>query len=150
MRRRRREALTYSSLALLRMAIPARSRWQRHLPVATLLGSLAVLGVSAARPQLSADVPIGRTSIILALDVSRSMCSTDLSPNRLAAAQKAARGFVDTQPPGTRTGLVVFSGFAQLAVPPTRDRQQLERAIDGLGTARGTAIGAAMLKSLDA
>jgi Ca-activated chloride channel homolog len=109
-----------------------------------------VLGIASARPQLTQSVPIGRTSIILALDVSRSMCATDVDPNRITVAQQAARDFVQTQPSGTRMGLVVFSGFAQLTVPPTTDHKALTQAIDGLTTARGTAIGAAMLKSLDA
>jgi Ca-activated chloride channel family protein len=96
------------------------------------------------------DVPTARTSIILALDVSRSMCATDVDPNRMTAAQRAARDFVEDLPSGTRLGLVVFSGYAQLAVPPTTDREVLTTAIDALTTGRGTAIGAAMLKSLDA
>jgi Ca-activated chloride channel family protein len=150
MRRRRRQAVTYSSLALLRTALPRRSRWRRHLPVAMLLGSLGLLAVASARPQVTSSVPIGRTSIILALDESRSMCSTDVQPNRLSVAQKAARDFVNSQPGGTRMGLVVFSGFAQLAVAPTTDHKALENAIDELATTPGTAIGAAMLKALDA
>ncbi|HEY2303565.1 MAG TPA: VWA domain-containing protein, partial [Acidimicrobiales bacterium] len=150
MRRRRRQAVTYSSLALLRTALPRRSRWRRHVPVALLIGSLGLLAVASARPQVTSKVSIGRTSIILALDVSRSMCSTDVQPNRLSVAQKAAHDFVVAQPAGTRMGLVVFSGFAQLAVAPTTDHKALENAINNLATARGTAIGAAMLKALDA
>src|SRR5919199_3889357 len=140
MRRRRREAVSYSSVALLRSVLPPRSRWKRHLPVALLVSSLGVLAVASARPQLTRDVPTARTSIILALDVSRSMCATDVQPNRLAVAQQAARDFVADLPAGTRMGLVVFSGFAQLAVPPTTDHKALLAAIDGLTTARGTAI----------
>jgi Ca-activated chloride channel family protein len=150
MRRRRKRAVSYSSVALLRSVLPPRSRWRRHLPVALLLAGLGVLAVASARPQLSRNVPIGRTSIILALDVSRSMCATDVDPNRMSVAQRAARDFVEDLPSGTRIGLVVFSGFAQLAVPPTSDHKVLVGAIDGLTTGRGTAIGAAMLKSLDA
>jgi Ca-activated chloride channel homolog len=150
MRRRRRVAVIYSSLALLRKAIPRRSRWPRYLPVGLLLGSIGLLAVASARPQITSDVSIGRTSIILALDVSRSMCSTDVQPNRLSVAQKAAHNFVNSQPKGTRMGLVVFSGFAQEAVAPTTDHKALENAIDNLATGRGTAIGAAMLKAIDA
>ena len=150
MRRRRKQAVSYSSVALLRSVVPARSRWRRHLPVAMLLSSLGVLSIAAARPQMRQDVPIARTSIILALDVSRSMCATDVDPNRMAVAQQAAKDFVDSQPKGARMGLVVFAGYAQLAVPPTEDHEVLVEAIDGLTTGRGTAIGAAMLKSLDA
>lgn len=150
MRRRRKQAVTYSSVALLRSVLPPRSRWRRHVPIAALLGSLGVLGIAAARPQMVREIPTARTSIILALDVSRSMCATDVDPNRIAAAQKAARDFVEDLPSGTRLGLVVFSGFAQIAVPPTDDYDALVGSIDALTTGRGTAIGAAILKSLDA
>jgi Ca-activated chloride channel family protein len=150
MRRRRKQAVSYSSVALLRSVLPRRSRWRRHLPLATLLASLGMLGVASARPQMVQNVPTARTSIILALDVSRSMCATDVDPNRIVAAQAAALGFVEDLPEGARLGLVVFSGYAQLAVAPTTDRKLLSSAIEALTTGRGTAIGAAMLKSLDA
>ena len=150
LRRRRKQAVTYSSVALLRSVIPSRSRWRRHLPVGLLVVGLAVLAIASARPQVTSTVAIGRTSIVMALDVSRSMCATDVDPNRLTVEQKAARQFVDNQPSGTRMGLIIFSGTAQLAVAPTRDRGPLREAIDSLTTGNGTAIGAAMLKSLDA
>jgi Ca-activated chloride channel homolog len=149
-RRRRRHAITYSSLALLRKAVPRRSRWRRHVPVALMLTSLAVLAVAAARPQLTSDVPVAKTTIILALDESGSMCLTDVQPNRLTVAQHAAREFVDAQPKGTQMGLVVFAGYAELAVAPTNDRSALDHALENLSTSPGTAIGAAILKSLDA
>jgi len=82
--------------------------------------------------------------------VSGSMCSTDVDPNRLTAATTAVREFVQNQDDETRIGLVVFSGFAQLTVAPTTERDALMRSLDGLTTGRGTAIGAAMLKSVDA
>lgn len=150
MRRRRRQAVTYSSLALLRVALPRRSRWQRHVPVAFLGLGLVILGVAAARPQITSKVPIGQTAVILALDESGSMCSTDIKPNRLYVAQEAAHSFVDSEPPGVKMGLVLFSGFAELAVPPTRDRSELNKALDHLNAGDATAIGPAILKSLDA
>jgi Ca-activated chloride channel family protein len=150
LRRKRKQAVTYSSVALLRSVIPARSRWRRHVPAALLLAALGVLAIASARPQRTSSVAIARTSIILALDVSRSMCATDVDPNRLTVEQKAAKEFVDNQVSGTRMGLIVFAGTAQLAVAPTRDKGALREAIDNLSTGNGTAIGAAMLKSLDA
>jgi Ca-activated chloride channel family protein len=150
LRRRRKRAVRYSSVALLRSVLPRRKRWQRHLPIALLLAGLVALALAAGRPHVVRDVPYARTSIILALDVSRSMCSSDIEPNRLAVAQDAARTFVEDQPKGVRMGLVVFSGFAELTVPPTTDRKALVAAIDGLTTGHGTAIGSAMLKGLDA
>ena len=149
-RRRRKQAVRYSSVALLRSVLPARKRWQRHVPIALLLAGLVALGIAAGRPHMERDVPYARTTIILALDVSRSMCSTDVDPNRLVVAQQAARNFVEDQPKGARIGLVVFSGFAELAVAPTVDREVLVNAIDTLTTGRGTAIGSAMLAGLDA
>jgi Ca-activated chloride channel family protein len=149
-RRRRKQAVRYSSVALLRSVLPRRSRWQRHLPVALLLASLVALAVAAGRPHVVRDVPHARTSIVLAMDVSGSMCATDVRPNRLAVAQQAAREYVEDQPKGVRMALVVFSGFAELTVPPTTDRKVLAAAIESLTIGRGTAIGAAMLKALDA
>ena len=149
-RRRRRRAVTYSSVALIRAAAPARSAWRRHVPFALVLAVLACLGVAAARPQIRTDVPVAGSAVILALDVSGSMCSTDVDPNRLSAAQAAVRDFVRGQDSSTRIGLVVFSGFAQVAVAPTTEREELFRAIDSLTTGRGTTIGAAILKAVDA
>lgn len=150
LRRRRKRAVRYSSVALLRAALPRRAGWKRHVPVALLLAGLAGAGVAAARPQMTTTVPLGRTTIMLALDVSRSMCATDVAPNRMAVAQQAARQFVEDQPDGTRIGIVAFAGFAEVVVPPTTDTDQLVSAIDNLTTARGTVIGAATLKAIDA
>jgi Ca-activated chloride channel family protein len=150
MRRRRRFAVSFASLSLIREAVPGRSRWRRRVPLALFLLALASLTVAAARPQAVIAVPLSRTSIILALDVSGSMCSTDVPPNRLAVAADVARSFVGEQPAGTRIGIVAFSGIAQLVVPPTTDRRALVAAIDGFTTGRGTAIGSAVLRAVDA
>ncbi|MEO5982782.1 MAG: VWA domain-containing protein [Pedococcus sp.] len=150
LRRRRRDAVAFSSVALLRAALPRQRRWRRHVPIALVLAALAALGTAAARPQVQAQVPTSSSAVILAVDVSGSMCATDVSPNRLAAAQDAVRSFIDKQDNRTRIGLVVFSGFAQVAVAPTTDHDQLGKAVDGLTTGRGTTIGAAILKSIDA
>jgi Ca-activated chloride channel family protein len=93
---------------------------------------------------------VGGSAIIIALDLSGSMCATDVEPNRLTAAQTAVRDFVRAQEEGTSIGLVLFSGFAQVAVAPTTQRAELYTAIDSLTAGRGTAIGAAILKSVDA
>ncbi|HST84901.1 MAG TPA: VWA domain-containing protein [Kineosporiaceae bacterium] len=149
-RRRRRRAVAYSSVALIKAARPKRATWRRHLPFALLLTALACLALAGARPQIKADVPTAGASVILALDVSGSMCATDVEPNRLAAAQAAVRDFIRVQGSGTRIGVVAFSGFAELTVAPTTDRDELLRAVDSLTTGQGTTIGAAILKSVDA
>jgi Ca-activated chloride channel homolog len=149
-RRRRKFAVTYASLSLIRLAQPERSRWRRLVPAALLLTAMAFLVIAMARPQALIATSRSDTSIILTIDVSRSMCSTDVTPNRLAAAGAAARKFVDDQPGGTRMGIVAFAGSAQILVPPTDDRGRLYDAIDGLTTSIGTAIGNGVLSSIDA
>jgi Ca-activated chloride channel homolog len=150
LRKKRRSAVRFSSIDLIRASIPKRSKWKRHIPAALFLLGLLGIGVATARPQVQALVPATRTSIILTLDVSRSMCANDVDPNRITVAQEAARAFIRDQPGGTRIGLVAFSGFAEVIVAPTTEKQQLLKAIDALTTSRGTVIGAAILKSLNA
>lgn len=149
-RRRRREAVRVSSVTLIRAAIPGRSLWRRRIPLWLFAAGLVVLGTGAARPQASVTVPSNAATILLAIDVSASMCSTDVPPNRLTAAQQAAREFIQAQDDGSRIGLVTFSGIAGLLVEPTTDKEALLAAIDTLRTSRGTAMGLAMLASLDA
>ncbi|MFF0869141.1 VWA domain-containing protein [Nonomuraea sp. NPDC003560] len=149
-RRRRRAVVRVTSIALVRAALPGRTRWTRRIPVALFVAGLALLAVGAARPQASVPVPMRSATILLALDTSGSMCSTDVDPNRLTAARKAAAGFIESQRGGPRIGLVTFAGTAGLLVPPTDDTDALIEALDGLTVARGTAIGQAMLTSIDA
>ncbi|HEY5516029.1 MAG TPA: VWA domain-containing protein [Pengzhenrongella sp.] len=151
LRRGRRTTTTFSSLAILREAASGQNPWRRHVPVMLICLALVVLGVGAARPTVTMTVPSNDATVILALDVSGSMCNTDVTPNRLAAAQTAVRSFLQAQKSsGTRFGLVIFSGQAQLAVAPTTDTSQLLKAIEGLTTGRGTVIGSAILTAVDA
>ncbi|MFG1948762.1 VWA domain-containing protein [Nonomuraea sp. NPDC048826] len=150
LRRRRRAAVRVTSLALVRTALPGRTRWTRKIPPALLVAGLVLLVIGAARPQASVPVPQTSATILLALDTSGSMCSTDVDPNRLTAARKAAAEFIESQRGGPRIGLVTFAGTAGLLVPPTDDTDALIEALEGLAVARGTAIGQAMLTSIDA
>ena len=149
-RRRRRAAVRVTSIALVRTALPGRSRWRRRIPAALLTLGLAVLAVGAARPQATVPVPSSSATIMLALDVSGSMCSTDVKPNRITAAEQAAEAFVKSQMGGPRIGLVAFASTAAVLVPPTADTKQLLSALGGLTTSFGTAIGEGILTSLDA
>jgi len=78
LRRRRRFAVRYSSLALVREAMASQSWLRRHLPFILFLGALASLVFALARPVAEVIVPSNRATIILTMDVSRSMCSTDI------------------------------------------------------------------------
>jgi len=148
-RRRRRAAVRVTSIALVRAALPRRTRWVRLLPGLLLLLGLASLGLGAARPQARVPVASDSTTIMLAMDVSGSMCSTDVDPNRITVAQQAAIRFIQAEGGGTRIGLVAFAGVAGVQVPPTTDTDALIKAVNGLSTSRGTAIGSAILTSVD-
>ncbi len=148
--RRRRFAVRYSSLSLIRQAAPRHSWIRRHLPFVLFLGAVSSLAVTMARPVSIITVPTGQTTIILAIDVSRSMCSTDVTPNRLLAAENSALSFVQRQSPTTQIGIVAFSTFAEEVQSPTNDQETLQNAIQSLLVGRRTAIGSAILKSIDA
>jgi Ca-activated chloride channel homolog len=150
LRRRRRYAVRYSSLSLVRAALPGQSPWRRHLPMALFLLALASLVIAMGRPMATVVVPSGQATIVLAMDISGSMCATDIAPNRLMAAEEAALSFIRSQRANTQIGVVVFAGFAEIIQTPTRDQDALERAIRGLSVARRTAIGSGILRSLDA
>ena len=149
-RRRRRFAVHYSSLSLIRQAMPSGMRWRRHLPFVLLVLALALLVLAMSRPFANVTVASSRTTVMLALDVSLSMCADDIYPNRLTVAQDAAERFIESQEPGTHVGIVAFAGIAQLIVPPTTDRGILKDAVSNLTTARMTAVGSAITRSLDA
>jgi len=149
-RGRRRAAVRVTSIALVRAALPGRSRWRRRIPAALLALGLAVLAVGAARPQATVPVASSSATIMLTVDVSGSMCSTDVKPNRITAAERAASAFIKSEAGGPHIGLVAFAATAVVLVPPTTDTQQLLSAIGGLTTSFGTAIGEGILTSLDA
>lgn len=149
-RRRKRATVRVTSIALVRIAVPGRSRWRRRIPAGLLAVGLAVLAVGAARPQATVPVASSSATIMLAIDTSGSMCATDVPPNRITAAEQSAGAFIKSQAGGPRIGVVAFSGTAVVLVPPTSNTQQLLNALGGLMAGGATAIGEAILTSLDA
>ena len=150
LRRRQRYTVRYTSLALIRQANPPTSRLRRHLPFVLFFLAMLNLIIAASRPLSVANVPVGNTTIILAIDVSRSMCSTDVSPNRLLAAQSAARSFIQEKPPNTQIGIVAFSASAEILQLPIGDQEVLKDVLATMTTSAMTAIGSGILASLDA
>ena len=151
-RRRRAAASAFAAPALHPSVAPVRPRWRRHVPLAILALSLVALILAAARPQRTVAVPIERASIVMTTDVSGSMTATDLEPNRLVAAKRAARRFLERVPARVNVGLVAFNQQPRVLQSPTTDRQEINAAIDSMepsgGTATGEAIGAS-LRALD-
>lgn len=150
LRRRRRFAVRYSSLSLVREAAAKQSWLRRHFPFLLFLLSLASLAFALTRPVATVVVPSNKATVILAVDVSLSMCSTDIPPNRLEVAKDATRAFIHDNTSGRQVGIVAFAGFAELIQAPTTDVRSLENAIGYLAPGRRTAIGSAILRSLDA
>lgn len=148
LRRRRRDVVRFTNLALLESVAPKRPGRYRHIPVAALVVALAVLTIALAGPQAQAKVPRNRATVLLVIDVSLSMQSTDVAPSRLVAAQAAATSFADQLPPGVNLGLVSFAGSAAVLVSPTTDRQPVKDAIGSLRLAQATATGEAIFTSI--
>ncbi len=148
-RRRSQYAIRLTTLDLLDQVAPDRPGWRRHLPAALLVLALGVLVVSIARPARSVDVPRDEATLVLAIDVSLSMGAQDVSPNRIVAAQTAARSFLELAPEDIRVGLVAFAEFANSVASPTTDRAIVARSLDSLTLSPATAIGEAIFASLD-
>lgn len=144
--RRKRVPLTFSNVALVRAA--AGRSWKRHLPPALLGLACALLLFAAARPVAKISLPGAKSTIMLAMDISRSMRVSDVKPTRLAAAQEAAKLFLAELPRGIEVGLVTFAGTSQVAQAATLDREPLVNAINGFQMQLGTAIGSAIVLCL--
>jgi Ca-activated chloride channel homolog len=149
-RRRGRYAVRFTNVDLLANLVPRAPAWRRHVPPALYLVAIGALVLALARPSMTIAVPREEATIILTIDVSRSMLATDVEPTRLVAAKEAASGFVDGLPAGFKVGLVVFSTEARTLLTPTTDRVQLHDALDSLQADGGTALGDAIALSLDA
>jgi Ca-activated chloride channel homolog len=148
-RRRRRYVVRFTNLALLENIVPSTPRWRRHIPAALTLLALSALVVGMARPQVAVAVPREEATVILAMDSSGSMTATDVEPTRMAAARDAASSFVEGLPEGFQVGVVSFSNEADVVVPPTSEREEALAALESLEADNGTALGDAIVRSVD-
>ena len=148
LRRRKKAAVRYAGLALVREAMSGNRSWRRHLPPALLLLSITAMIIATARPTAIVTLPSAHETVILAMDVSGSMRANDVAPNRMVAAQEAARAFIAAQPRSARIGVVTFGGTAALVQPPTQSHEDLLAAIERFELQRGTAVGSGLLVAL--
>src|SRR5262249_46004489 len=130
--RRRKRALKFANLGLVKEAVAGRASIRRHLPPALFFAALLLMGFALARPAAVITLPSERATIVLAIDVSASMRAQDVDPNRMAAAQAAARDFISDQPRSVRIGLVAFSSNAMIAQVPTLNREDILSAVERL------------------
>jgi len=150
LRRKKKLAVRYASLSMVRDALGVGQRVRRHIPPALFLVGLTLMIVAIARPTATVKLPAQHELVILAMDVSGSMRAVDVKPTRLAAAQEAARAFINDQPSNVKIGIVSFAGTAAVVQAPTENRDELLAAIDRFELQRATAIGSGLLVSLKA
>jgi Ca-activated chloride channel family protein len=148
MRRKKKMALRYASLAIVKEAMGVRQGFKRHIPPLLFLFALAAMLLAASRPVAVVTLPSNQQTIVLAMDVSGSMRATDVQPSRLVAAQNAAKSFITELPRHVKVGIVAFAGSAQVAQLPTTNREDLITAIDRFQLQRATATGNAIVISL--
>ncbi len=148
LRRRRRTALRYANLSLVKQALGKGGVWRRHVPPVLLLLATTALLFAAARPAAVVTLPSQEETIVLAIDVSGSMRAADVQPNRMVAAQEAAKAFIAELPRSVRIAVVSFAGAAAVVQAPTLSREDVVAAIDRFQLQRGTAIGSGIVLSL--
>ena len=148
LRRKKKMALRYASLSIVREAMGVGQGFRRHIPPLLFLFAIAAMLLAAARPFAVVTLPSQQETIILAMDVSGSMRATDVQPNRLVASQNAAKAFLAELPRSVRVGIVAFAGTASVVQSPTLSREDLVAAIDKFQLQRATAIGNAIVVSL--
>jgi Ca-activated chloride channel family protein len=148
LRRRKAAAARWANLAMVREAMGGKSTFRRHVPPLLLLASLVLMLTAAARPAAVLTLATHRATIMMVMDVSGSMRAADVSPNRITAAQAAAKTFIKGEPRNVRIGIVAFAGTAFLVQSPTTSREDLNAAIDRFELQRGTAVGSGILVGL--
>jgi len=112
--------------------------------------SLVLFTIAMAGPTHDVRIPRNRAVVMLVIDVSQSMRATDVSPSRMAAAQEAAKQFVDQLTPGINLGLISYAGTATVLVSPTTNRDATKNALDKLQVADRTATGEGIFTALQA
>jgi Ca-activated chloride channel homolog len=148
LRRKKKMAVRYASLSIVKEAMGAGQSIKRHIPPVLFLLAMTAMLLAAARPHAVVTLPSNQQTIILAMDVSGSMRAADVQPNRLVAAQNAAKSFIGDLPRHVKVGIVAFAGSAQVAQLPTVNRDDLITAIDRFQLQRATATGNAIVISL--
>ena len=149
-RRRMRYGIRFTNVDVLAGVVGGRI-WRRYVPLVLFLLALAALCVGIARPQRTTLVAKDRATVILVVDVSRSMEAKDVKPSRLAAATDAVRHFLDKVPSRLQVGLIAFAGDPAVAAPPTTDHALVRQALNTLQwypSFGGTAIGDALAEAV--
>jgi Ca-activated chloride channel family protein len=146
-RRQQRPELSYSNAEHLAESSNNWVAYLRYAPEVLRIFAIGLLIIAMARPRTSEESTKTKGTqgidIMMAIDVSTSMLSRDLRPNRLEATKKVAANFVEKQK-NDRIGLVIYAGESYTQTPLTTDHGIVLNAIDGVKNGLiedGTAIG---------
>ena len=148
LKRQKKAAVRYANLGLVKDALGPGQRLRRQVPPLLFLIAMIAAILAIARPSAVVTLPSDQRTTILVMDVSLSMRASDVKPSRIAAAQSAAKAFVQEQPADVRVGIVTFAGTASVVQPPTHNRDDLIAAIDRFELQRHTAIGSGIIVAL--
>ena len=118
-----------------------------HLLFVLRMIAIVLIVVALARPQTHSENAKTKITdgidIVMAIDVSASMLSQDLKPNRFEALKKVASQFVKDRP-NDRIGLVIYAGESYTKTPVTTDKSIILNALSEITYGQiedGTAIG---------
>jgi len=148
LRRRVKSVVAFSSLSLIKPALGKSKPWRRHVPPFLLWLAIGCASIGLARPKAQVTLPADFLTLVMAMDVSRSMLAQDVPPSRIEAAQIAVKAFLKDLPSNVRVGIVSFAGSAQLVQDVTDQKDDLIAAIDRFQLQRGTATGSGLWLSL--
>ncbi|MEY3521747.1 MAG: hypothetical protein RLZZ177_2462 [Pseudomonadota bacterium] len=148
LRKKSKRVVSFSAVSWILQNIDTPSAWRRHVPPALLFAAMGLLLFASARPTARVTLPADYMTLIMAMDVSRSMLAEDVEPSRIKAAQKAAKDFLQDLPPNIRVGIVSFAANAQVVQHATHQREALVDSIDRFQLQRGTATGSGLLMAL--
>lgn len=148
LRRQQRAAEVFADAPLFARLVVRPSAWQRRLPMLLYLAGVLLLAVATARPVAAVPLPVNRAAVVVAVDTSGSMIAPDVSPTRLDAARRAARAIASLVPRSTRLGLVAFSEYGTVLLPPSTDRAAFLEALDRLQPQSATSMGGGLLEAI--
>ena len=148
-RRAQRYAVRFTAAPALKLAGAVVPAWRRYLPALLALAAVGALVLTLAKPQKTVAVPVERASVVLVTDHSRSMLAEDVDPDRMTAAKRAARTFIDRLPDAVRVGAVAFSDFPDAIRAPSQNHDDARSVIDGQVADGATATGDALASAVD-
>lgn len=152
---KKRAVEAFSSPAMLEHLAPLLSTGKPVLKYALFRWAIFFLTIAVINPQMGSKMTEAKQEgidLMIALDVSNSMLSEDIKPNRLIRAKRGIAQLVDKLY-GDRVGIIVFAGDAYVQLPITTDYSAARMFLNTINSqivpVQGTSIGAAVDLALE-